>query len=341
MASILVLGGTSWLGGAVAAQALASGHEVTCLARGESGSVPEGTRLVRADRSDPMAYAALPSSAHWDLVVDVARQPGHVRGAVRSLASRAMHWVFVSSCSVYGRHDEPGADESAALLPALEADTATPEQYGEGKVACERAVLEGRNRDALIARSGLIVGHGDPSERFGYWPGRFAEAARDGGPVLVPQAGEQPVQWVDVVDLAAWLVAAGLSGTTGVLNAIGSPVPFREVIDSAARVAGFTGDMVQADAASLGRHGVQEFMGPRSLPLWLQDPHWQAFMDRSGAAAARAGLTTRPLGATVADALAWETELGTGRSRVRAGLDRADELAILSTLSVERPAGRR
>lgn len=188
MASILVLGGTSWLGGAVAAHALSLGHDVTCLARGASGEVPDGARWVPADRSDPAAYEALPTHAGWDLVVDVARQPGHVRGAGRALADRTRSWVFVSSCSVYARHDEPGADESAALLPALEAETGTPEQYGEGKVACELAVRGVRGGDALIARSGLIVGQGDPSERFGYWPARFADAAQDGGPVLVPDS---------------------------------------------------------------------------------------------------------------------------------------------------------
>ena len=209
MASILVLGGTSWLGGTVAAHAVALGHHVTCLARGESGQVAQGAGFVRADRADPAAYEALPARDSWDLVVDVARQPGHVRGAVAALAERSAHWAFVSSCSVYARHDEPGADESAALLPALESDEATPEQYGEGKVACEQAVLEARGSSALIARSGLIVGGGDPSDRFGYWPGRFAQAAEDGRAVLVPDCPDQRVQWVDVVDLAAWVVSAG------------------------------------------------------------------------------------------------------------------------------------
>ena len=335
MATILILGGTSWLGGAVAARALALGHEVTCLARGESGQVPQGARLVRADRSDPAAYAGLPARASWDLVVDVARQPGHVRGAVAALAERSAHWAFVSSCSVYARHDEPGADESAALLPALDSDVAAPEQYGEGKVACERAVLAARAGAALVARSGLIVGRGDPSDRFGYWVGRFAQAAQDGGAVLVPDHPGQKVQWVDVVDLAAWLVSAGLSGTTGVHNAVGPATPLGQVLDTAARVARFAGDVVRADGVTLGRLQIQEFMGPRSLPLWLADPEWQAFMDRSGASAARAGLRSRPLEDTMADSLAWEQTLGTDRTRSRAGLDRVDELAVIESLAAQ------
>lgn len=333
MSSILVLGGTSWLGGTVAATALAEGHDVFCLARGQSGPVPDGARLVEADRDDRAAYAALPRSQRWDLVVDVARQPGHVRGAVRALADRSEHWVYVSSASVYSRHDEPGASEGAALLPALASDTATMEEYGEAKVACEQAVVEGRGPGALIARSGLIVGHGDPTERFGYWPGRFALAAEDGAPVLVPARRDRPVQWIDVGDLARWLVTAGLSGVTGVYNAAGASTPLGAVLDAAARVAGFSGRVLAASDEDLHGSGVEEFMGPRSLPLWLADPEWCGFQDRDASRAREVGLRQRPLADTMADALAWERILGLRRERTRAGLDREDELSLISHLA--------
>jgi len=339
MSNVLVLGGTSWLGGVVAADAAAAGHDVTCLARGESGAVPAGARLVRADRSSPDAYAALPASERWDLVVDVARQPGHVRGAVRALADRADNWVFVSSCSVYARHDEHGADERAGLLPALEADEGTPEQYGEGKVACEEAVTAGRGEAALIARSGLIVGSGDLSERFGYWPGRFALAVADGRPVLVPERSDRPVQWVDVSALASWLLTAGLSGVTGTMNAMGPSRPMQEVLDAAAEAAGFDGATVPASDEALAAAGLEEFMGPRSLPLWLSDPAWQAFLDRDASAAAAAGLAPRPLSDTMADALAWERALGLERTRAKAGLDRDAELGVIATIA-DRSADR-
>ncbi|HEX6056771.1 MAG TPA: epimerase, partial [Intrasporangium sp.] len=226
----------------------------------------------------------------------------------------------------------------AALLPALDSDEATPEQYGEGKVACEQAVVAARGGSALVARSGLIVGGGDLSDRFGYWPGRFAQAAHDGRAVLVPDAPDQRVQWVDVVDLASWLVSAGLSGTTGVHNAVGAAVTFQHILDTAARVASFDGEVVKADGKVLGQLAVQEFMGPRSLPLWLRDPEWQAFMDRSGASAAGAGLASRPLEDTMADALAWERTLGTDRKRSKAGLDRVDELAVIESLAAQGPS---
>ncbi|MEO7752608.1 MAG: NAD-dependent epimerase/dehydratase family protein [Terracoccus sp.] len=332
MSHVLVLGGTSWLGGAVASDALARGHDVTCLARGASGEVPRGAHLVRADRDDPGAYAALPPSTSYDLVVDVARQPGQVRGALEALADRVGHWAFVSSCSVYARHDEPGADESAELLPPATDDTVTPEQYGEGKVACEHAVRDRLGPRALVVRAGLIVGRGDPSERLGYWPGRFALAARDGGPVLVPGTVGRRVQWIDVLDLAGWIVSAGLAGTSGALNAMGRSEPLADLLDAAAAAAGFEGRRVLVPDEALLAAGVEEFMGPRSLPLWLADPSWRAFLDRSAAAAHARGLATRPLEDTLADALEWETSLGLDRTRSRAGLDRAAELAVLTGL---------
>ena len=365
MARILVLGGTSWLGGMVAAEGARRGHDVVCLARGEAGGVPEGTTLVPADRDRPDAYAALANGsaglntsgraatqtaasdttrtaddADFDLVVDVARQPGHVRGALAALSERAANWVFVSSCSVYARQDEHGADESAQLLPAALGDLVTAEQYGSGKVACEQAVTRARGSRALIVRSGLIVGGGDPSERFGYWPSRFALAADDGGPVVMPAQVDRPVQWVDVVDLCAWLLTAGLAGVTGIVNAMGPAAPLGAVLAQAARTARFGGEQVIVDDAGLVAGGVAQFMGPRSLPLWLPDTGWSGFFDRDCTSARTLGLRQRPLADTMADALDTEQRLGLGRRRERAGLDRDTELELVADLRRNARTGR-
>ena len=334
MSSLLVLGGTSWLGGTIVRLALADGHDVICLARGQSGTVPDAATLVRADRAVPGAYAALPASARWDLVVDLTRQPGQARSALAALSDRAEHWALVSSGSVYADHSQIGGDLTTPLLPPFEGDEAPPQRYGEAKAACEAAVTAYRGAnglDALVARSGLIAGHGDLSDRFGYWVGRFALAEQDGGPVLVPENLDRPAQLLDVLDLAAWVLQAGLGGVTGIVDAYGPRRTLSAVLAAASGVAGFTGETVGVPDGELIASEIEEYMGERSLALWMHDPQWRGFSARDDASAVSAGLVARPLDLTTADALTWERHLGLGRTGRRAGLDRADELALLGT----------
>jgi hypothetical protein len=151
--------------------------------------------------------------------------------------------------------------------------------------------------------------------------------------VLVPAAATLPAQWVDVVDLSRWILDSGLAGVTGTFNASGIAVPLRSVLEAAAGVAGFTGEWVPASDEQLADACVEEFMGRKSLPLWVRDPDWRAFQDRSVAAAHAHGLAQRPLTTTLDDCLAWERELGLDRERSRAGLDRADELQIIESVA--------
>lgn len=325
--SLLVLGGTAWLGREVAAAGVALGQDVTILARGRSGAPPGGVEVVVADRSAPGAYLGVRDRT-WDVVVDVSRQPSHVAGALEALADRTASWVFVSSASVYVGAEVPGADETAELLPAHEADDEGWETYGARKVAGERLVLEAVGDRALVARSGLIAGPGDHTDRTGYWPLRFAHPASPDGAVLVP---DSPLltQVLDVRDLAQWLVRAGLAGGVGVVNASGPVVPLADHLATARRVAGHTGPLVPVDQAWLAAHGVAPWSGDRSLPLWLPLPEHAGFMARSTAAAQALGLLARPLQDTLADTLAWELASGPGRPR-KAGLSAADELTLLA-----------
>jgi 2'-hydroxyisoflavone reductase len=334
---VLVLGGTGWLGHEVARQAVAAGHAVTCLARGTSGRVPEGAAWVEADRDGPGAYEAVAAVA-WDLVVDVTRQPGQVRSAVTALADRAEHWAFVSTVSVYADEAAYGADESADLLPPLDGDVMEDmSTYGEAKVACERLVVDALGPDrVLLARAGLIGGPGDVSDRSGYWPSRFAAPASDDGSVLVPDEPEVPVQLVDVRDLAAWLLDAGGRRLAGAYDVVGERHPLGEHLGVARQVAGHAGPVRPASSAWLVEHGVEPWMGPRSLPLWLPDRSWWGAGARDGSRARGAGLHHRPLAETLADTLAWERTLPTDRER-RAGLTPDAERALLADLAADLP----
>ena len=339
MSTILILGGTSWLSGTVARLARDAGHDVTCLARGTSGPAPDGVTWVTADRDDPTTAYADVSGHTWDAVIDVARQPVHVRGAIDALAGSAGHWVFVSTCSVYADDSTPGQDESAPLHePWAGADPremAPAEEYGPAKVTCEQAVLAARP-DALVARSGLVVGYGDVSDRFGYWPGRFARAAessvttnetRESPILLAPR--DQGLQVVDAEDLAAWLLRCAFDGTGGVVNAMGPTTTLGDLYDTCAAAVGVDPAVAEPTDGWLQDQQVAPWMGPDSLPLWLPQPGYAGFMTRDVSAAIRLGLTFRPLADTVRGSLEWERERGLDRAR-DAGLSPAREAELVT-----------
>jgi nucleoside-diphosphate-sugar epimerase len=297
----LVLGGTAWVGRTLATEALARGHEVVCLARGESGAVAEGVMLAKADRDRPGAYDAV-ADERWDVVVDVARRPEHVRSAIAALAID--RYVLVSTGNVYADPGVPHQDETAAVLDPEGTPADPGEAYGMGKVACEQAVLAAFGDRALIARAGLIGGPGDTSGRTGYWPWRYAHPSSRA--VLVPDAAARPTEVVDVRDLASWLVRAPEDGIGGVFDAVGREVALGEHLAMAQRASGLAGGTAVAPEAWLAEQGVAEWAGPRSLPLWLADPGWQGFAARDGSRARAAGLAHRPLEETLRDVLAWE-----------------------------------
>jgi nucleoside-diphosphate-sugar epimerase len=325
---LLVLGGTVFLGRAVARHAVAAGHDVTCAARGTGGSVADGARFIRVDRDatggpDPLA------GAEFDAVVDVARRPSHVRGALSALAGRVGHWAFVSTCSVYADNATPGQLAATAPLlppapPGADLDDAEPDGYGRNKVACERAVVEAVGEDrAFLCRAGLIVGPEDPSGRFEYWVRRVSRA----GEVLAPGTPADPVQFVDVRDLAAWLVEAAAGGVVGTYDGIGAPMPRAEFLAGVAEGTGARPTLTWVDQDFLVEHGVQPWMGPRSLPLWLPLPAYAGFLTRDVGPALRAGLRTRPVAETARDTLAWLADQPDAVERC--GLPAADEADLL------------
>lgn len=320
MTQVLVLGGTGWLSGRIARRWRDAGAHVTCLARG-GRPVPEGTVLLRGDRDDPAVYDR-PGEQHWDEVVDISSRARHVREAVAALGDSTAHWTYVSSMSAYSDDTTVGLDESGRLHePAQEGDEY---EYGAEKVAAERAVGSLGER-AFIVRPGLIVGEGDPSDRFGYWAAAFDRAGSD--PVLVPALAGRYTQVIDVDDVADLLVRGSRHG---IVNAIGDARPLVDVLSRIRSATDHNGELLEASDEWLRRHDVDYWMGERSLPLWLP-ADMPGFARRDNAAYKASGGRLTPIDETIRRVLQDERARGLDRVR-RAGLTRTEEQELIGQL---------
>ena len=316
---LLILGGSVFLGAAALRCALAGGHRVTVFNRGRSCSAwPAGVEVLTGDRSADLGALEGRPGAAWDAVIDTCGYvPADVRASARALRGCASY-LFVSSVSAYSTTSQVPVRESDALAGAegIAPDDRDLAHYGPQKAACEAEVLAVFGSRALIVRPGLIVGPGDRSGRFSHWPWRVAE----GGEMLVPDAADvadaadaadgQPLQFIDVRDLGAWLVRLIEHRAHGVFNATG-PVGAAGPVDTidwttllaACRVEAAARGLTPATAvpvneAFLLRHAVQPWS---ELPLWLPstEPEYAGFNRVDVSRAAAAGLRTRPLRDTV------------------------------------------
>ncbi|RKR87989.1 nucleoside-diphosphate-sugar epimerase [Micromonospora pisi] len=327
---LLILGGTVFLGRAVARLARASGHHVTCAARGVSGEPVAGARFVQVDRDHPAGLSAL-DGERFDAVVDVTRRPSHARHAVAALADRVGHWSYVSTCSVYADNATPGqrADTAKLTVPApVEVDNPVGEHadfYGPCKVSCEDAVRDGVGPErAFICRAGLIVGPEDPSDRFPYWVARLAR----GGEVLAPGTPDDRVQLVDVDDLAQWLLYAAENGLAGTFDGMSAALSrSRFLAEVAAGVGRPDPELTWVEQDFLLARDVRPWTGERSLPLWLPLPEYGGFLARDVTDSLAAGLRIRPIAQTAARTLEW---IRASPGDVKAGgLEPAQEAEVL------------
>lgn len=329
---ILVLGGTVFLSKWIADYAVRAGHEVFCAARGRSGTVPDGAKLITVDRDAGLAALA---GARFDAVLDVATfSHPWVTEALRVLGPTTGHWSFVSSISVYADSRTRGQGVDAPLLDPIQESTDRETMmrdargaalYGGIKVASEHAVADALGDRACITRPGLIVGPGDWSNRFGYWPARISR----GGRVLVPDAPEQPTQFVDVRDYAAFLVRAAEQRITGTFDVIRPSLPLGETLSMIVDAVGPADtELVALAPEALTKAGVSPWSGPRSLPLWLPADHW-GMSDHDPAPVIAAGLTARSFTEVVRDARDHELTLAPGDRG--AGLSAAEEARLLGT----------
>jgi len=282
---ILILGGTKFLGRAITEGALVRGHELTLFNRGRTnaGLFPE-VEHVHGDRKHDLE---LLDGRTWDAVIDTS---GYIPADVRASAERLRdtgRYVFVSSVSVYADFST-GPDESSpvAELGELPLDELTPDfsNYGPLKALSETEVERIFGERALIVRPGLIVGPHDPTGRFTYWARRLAR----GGEVLAPGSPERLAQFVDVRDLADWILDAVEQGLSGTFNATNEGVAWGELLARA--------DLTWVTDEFLQEHEVDPWM---ELPLWLPDPEWAGMHATDVSRAVAAGLRFRALEETL------------------------------------------
>ena len=230
-------------------------------------------------------------------MLDVAAYlPADVRRSTDALRECG-RYVFVSSISVYADMSSPPVEgaEVLSLEPGQEDDEGQ-ETYGGRKAVGEQIVVEAFGDAALIVRPGLIVGPYDPTGRFTYWPHRVAR----GGDVLAPGSPDDSVQFIDVRDLADWIVRAAADGRDGTFNATGEPMRFGDLLEECRDVAASDASFTWISSEQL----LAEQVGPwMELPLWLPLSDYAGMQQASIERARNAGLAFRPLADTIRGAL--------------------------------------
>jgi 2'-hydroxyisoflavone reductase len=309
MMNILILGGTIFLGRYIVDSALASEHRVTLFNRGQHN--PELFPNVEKLRGDRNTDLSALRGRQFDAVVDVCGYtPQQMQLIADALGSDVPHYVFVSSISAYGsRPPFESYDESAPLATG-------DKGYGEEKARAEEAIEALYQNRVAIVRPGLIVGPHDPTGRFVYWPMRMTR----GGEVLAPGREARPIQWIDVRDLAAWIIRLVQNKTVGAFNAITPAAKYSmlDLVNACARVAQSKARIRWIDDATLLGAQVAPWT---ELPLWIPEHDTDAggLMLAKADRAMAAGLTFRDVEETVRDTLSWARALPDNDAALGAG----------------------
>lgn len=325
---ILILGGTGFIGPHQVRYALKRGHQITLFNRGKTN--PElfsELEQLRGDRDNDLESL---KGREWDVVIDnPARIPRWVRESAGLLKDAARQYVFVSTLSVYSDNSIVDQDETG---PVATIDDPTVEEvtggtYGPLKVLCEQEAEKAFPGRATIVRPGLIVGPGDTSDRFTYWPVRIDR----GGEVLSPGDGHDPVQFIDARDLSEWMIRMVENSVAGVYNATGPirPMGMDEMLYGIRAATTADVRFTWVDHEFLQDQGVRPWS---HMPVWFPDlPGMEGFSRFSSARALEKGLTFRPLAVTARDTIDWyKTRPEEERSQMRAGISAEREAEVLA-----------
>lgn len=331
---ILILGGTGFTGPFQVNYALARGHKVTLFNRGKRPSPewPGEVEQLHGDRNSGDLSAL--KDREWDVCIDNPTSlPFWVRDAGKALKDRVGQYIFISTISVYADGSQPGIAEDAALAPyagkdamaetmdTLRADAGN--LYGPLKALSEAEARTQFGENVTIIRPGYIVGPRDETDRFTYWPHRVAQ----GGEVLVPGDGADPIQIIDGRDLAEWTIRVAEKRTFGTFNGCGPDyrLGMDAMLHGCHALSGGPLTLTHVDPAFLEEHQT-------GLPIWVPrgEGPYAGYGQVSNARAIAAGLTFRPLATTVTDLMAWFRALPAERqAKLGAGITREKEAELL------------
>jgi nucleoside-diphosphate-sugar epimerase len=330
---ILILGGTGFTGPYQVRYALSRGHKVTTFNRGKThpGELPKEVEQLIGDRNGQLDAL---KNRQWDVAIDnPTTLPAWVRDAAQILKGNVERCVFISTISVYADTGQ-GVDEKAPLAKydgpdpykeTIEAVKASGyKTYGPLKALSEQEAEKWFPGKTLIIRPGLIVGPGDQSDRFTYWPVRVDR----GGETLAPGKPSDPVQFIDARDLAEWTIRMAENRETGTYNATGpaKPLEIGQMLEAIKDALHSTAKFTWLPADFLKQQKVEAWS---DMPVWAGDELGLARtkIDR----ALSKGLTFRPFDVTARDTLAWFKSLPQDRqSQLKAGLSPDREAEVLA-----------
>ncbi|HEY0321972.1 MAG TPA: NAD-dependent epimerase/dehydratase family protein [Pyrinomonadaceae bacterium] len=335
--NILILGGTVFLGRQMVETATEHGHRVTLFNRGRHPELFPQVESLRGDRRGDLSALR---GRRWDAVIDTCGYvPGVVRASAEALKDAVDRYVFISSISVYSDSEASQVDESTPVNQITaeqlkDAEEIVPtgpiiavnygEAYGGLKALCEEEaerVMQGR---AVNVRVGLIVGPHDYSDRFTYWPSRVAR----GGEVLAPGEPDRPKQFVDVRDVAEWVMHMLESVETGTYNVTGPDyrLAMSKLLEECRAATGSDASFTWVSDEFLLELEVKPWT---EMPLWIPKRYERAgFQATNCDKAIRAGLKFRPLAETILDTLAWDSKRSSDAVR-HAGLEPEKERRLL------------
>ncbi|MBI3843419.1 MAG: twin-arginine translocation signal domain-containing protein [Planctomycetes bacterium] len=331
---LLILGGTAFLGPELVEAAKAHGWTITLFNRGITNPklFPELEKL-RGDR-DPKVGEGLKAleGRKWDAVVDTSGYVPRIAGASATLlAPSVKQYVFISTISVFPVTMKPGGDESTAVgtIDDPTTEKVTGDSYGPLKALCEQAVEKAMPGRTTTIRPGLIVGPNDPSDRFTYWPVRVDR----GGEVLAPGSPDDPVQLIDVRDLAEWTIRMIESGDVGTYVATGpaKSLGIGAMLEACKKASGSNATFTWADSDFLQEQHVAAW---QDMPAWVPGTGETAGFARVNVSKAIGkGLTFRPIEVTAKDTLEWwKKQPEDRRKTLHAGISPDREAQVLQAL---------